>query len=403
MKILHTSDWHLGRTLYSKKDRFEEHQAFLDWLLETIKENAVDALLIAGDVFDTSAPGIASQKMYYDFLIRVRNSGCRYVVVTGGNHDSPSFLNAPKVVLAALDVVVVGNATENTEDEILVLNDEHGAPALIVCAVPFLRERDISRFAEGMSYSDRSAKINESIKKHYQEIAALAELKRQELQRDLPIVATGHLSVVGGLRNDDDGVREVYIGNIEGVGSDIFPDTFNYVALGHYHIPSDIREHIRYCGSPIPMGFGEAGQKKCVYLVDFSGKQTITKVEVPLFQRLESVRGDKQQIESRLNELKKLDETVWAEVIYEGKDLFPDFSTWVKEQAENSKIEVLKFQNRQYIDQLLSVDDYSESLDTLDEAEVFDILLEKNDFTDEAKTRLRGLYQQILNGIHENN
>lgn len=218
MKILHTSDWHLGRTLYSKKDRFEEHQAFLGWLLETIKENAVDALLIAGDVFDTSAPGIASQKMYYDFLIRVRNSGCRYVVVTGGNHDSPSFLNAPKVVLAALDVVVVGNATENTEDEILVLNDEHGAPALIVCAVPFLRERDISRFAEGMSYSDRSAKINESIKKHYQEIAALAELKRQELQRDLPIVATGHLSVVGGLRNDDDGVREVYIGNIEGVG-----------------------------------------------------------------------------------------------------------------------------------------------------------------------------------------
>lgn len=403
MKILHTSDWHLGRTLYSKKDRFEEHQAFLDWLLETIKENAVDALLIAGDVFDTSAPGIASQKMYYDFLIRVRNSGCRYVVVIGGNHDSPSFLNAPKVVLAALDVVVVGNATENTEDEILVLNDEHGAPALIVCAVPFLRERDISRFAEGMSYSDRSAKINESIKKHYQEIAALAELKKQELQRDIPIVATGHLSVVGGLRNDDDGVREVYIGNIEGVGSDIFPDTFNYVALGHYHIPSDINEYIRYCGSPIPMGFGEAGQKKCVYLVDFTGKQTITKVEIPLFQRLESVRGDKQQIESHLNELKKLDESVWAEVIYDGKDLFPDFSTWVKEQVENSKIEVLKFQNRQYIDQLLSVDDYSESLDTLDEAEVFDILLEKNDLTDESKTRLRGLYQQILNGIHENN
>lgn len=168
------------------------------------------------------------------------------------------------------------------------------------------------------------------------------------------------------------------------------------MALGHYHIPSDIREHIRYCGSPIPMGFGEAGQKKCVYLVDFSGKQTITKVEVPLFQRLESVRGDKQQIESRLNELKKLDETVWAEVIYEGKDLFPDFSTWVKEQAENSKIEVLKFQNRQYIDQLLSVDDYSESLDTLDEAEVFDILLEKNDFTDEAKTRLEGFISKFL-------
>lgn len=403
MKILHTSDWHLGRTLYSRKDRQEEHSLFLDWLLKTIKEQAVDVLLIVGDVFDTSTPGISSQKMYYDFLINVRNSGCRHVIVVGGNHDSPSFLNAPKVVLAALDVVVVGNATENIENEILVLNDEHGASALIVCAVPFLRERDISRFAEGMSYSDRSVKINESIRKHYQEIAELAEKKRQELQADIPIVATGHLSVMGGKRSDDDGVRDTYIGNIAGVGNDIFPTVFDYVALGHYHIPSVIKEHIRYCGSPIPMGFGEVGQEKKVFIGEFGSEPTITPVDVPLFQRLESIRGDKQQIESRLNELKKLDESVWTEVVYDGRDIFPDFSTWVNELVENTKIEVLRLQNKPHLEQLLTTEDHAESLDTLNETEVFEKLLGKNDFTEESKTMLRGLYQQILNEINDTN
>jgi len=84
----------------------------------------------------------------------------------------------------------------------------------------------------------------------------------------VPIIATGHLPVAGGKRNDDDGVRETYIGNIEAVGNDIFPDAFDYVALGHYHIPSFIKDHIRFCGSPIPMGFGEAGQKKYVTLLN---------------------------------------------------------------------------------------------------------------------------------------
>ncbi len=137
MKILHTSDWHLGRTLYSKKERQNEHSAFLNWLLTTIKENAIDVLLIAGDVFDTASPSSSSQKMYYDFLVQVRNSECKNVVVVGGNHDSPSFLNAPRDILAALNVSVIGNATENIEDEIISIEDGAKNPVMIVCAVPF--------------------------------------------------------------------------------------------------------------------------------------------------------------------------------------------------------------------------------------------------------------------------
>lgn len=399
MKLLHTSDWHLGRTLYSKKERQGEHTAFLSWLLQTIKDNSIDLLLIAGDVFDTASPSSAAQKIYYDFLINVRKAGCENVIVVGGNHDSPSFLNAPKDILAALNVSVVGNATENQEDEMIVVRDRQGNPLAIVCAVPFLRERDISRFTEGENYSDRSKRINENIKRHYEAIAQLAENKRRALGVAVPIIATGHLPVAGGKRNDDDGVRETYIGNVEAVGNDIFPDTFDYVALGHYHIPSVIKDHIRYCGSPIPMGFGEAGQKKLVYLIDFNEKRSIEPVEIPAFQQLESIVGDKNFIAQRLSELKKNGSSVWVEVIYTGDDIFPDLSSWVNEQIADSDIEVLKLQNRQYLNEVLTQADAADSLDELNEMEVFDKLLEKNNISDDQKAELKALYQEIIDSL----
>ena len=399
MKILHTSDWHLGRTLYSKKERQEEHTAFLAWLLGTIREHAVDLLLIAGDVFDTASPSSAAQKMYYDFLINVRKAGCKNVIVVGGNHDSPSFLNAPKDILAALNVSVIGNATENPEDEMIVIKDRQENPIAIVCAVPFLRERDISRFTEGENYSDRSKRINENIRKHYEAIAQLAENKRRELGVTIPIIATGHLPVAGGKRNDDDGVRETYIGNIEAVGNDIFPDTFDYVALGHYHIPSVIKDHIRYCGSPIPMGFGEAGQKKLLYLIELNEQRSIETIEIPVFQQLESIVGDKNFIARRLSELKKSDSAVWVEVIYTGDEIFPDLSSWVNEQIADSNIEVLKLQNRQYLNEVLTQVDTAGSLEELNEMEVFDKLLEKSSISDEQKTELKALYKEIVDGL----
>ncbi len=403
MKILHTSDWHLGRTLYSKKERQNEHSAFLNWLLATIKENAIDVLLIAGDVFDTASPSSSSQKMYYDFLVQVRNSECKNVVVVGGNHDSPSFLNAPRDILAALNVSVIGNATENIEDEIISIEDGDKNPVMIVCAVPFLRERDISRFAEKENYADRSKRINESIKKHYETIAKLAEKRKKDSKKNLPIVAMGHLSVVGGKRNEDDGVRETYIGNVEAISSDIFPETFDYVALGHYHIPSVIKNHIRYCGSPIPMGFGEAGQKKCVYIIDFKDEKTIETIEIPNFQRLESIVGDKEFIAERLTELRKENISVWVEIIYKGEAIFPDFSAWINEQTANTNIEVLKLQNRQYLNNVLTTDDTINSLEELNVFDVFDTLLAKSTLPEAQKNELKATYKEVVTSLNIEN
>lgn len=399
MKILHTSDWHLGRTLHSKKERQTEHQLFFEWLLKTIEANAIDLLLVAGDIFDNGTPNSTSQKMYYDFLVKVKNTACENVIIVGGNHDSPSFLNAPKHILSVLNVRVIGNATENIDDEIVIVKDKNGKPSVIVCGVPFLRERDISRFAEGENYTDRSKRINENIKRHYGEIASRAEHIRADLGVSIPIIATGHSSVAGGKRNDDDGVRETYIGNIEAIGSDIFPDTFDYVALGHYHIPSVIKEHIRYCGSPIPMGFGEAGQTKVVYVIHFSDKRKIETIHIPVFQKLESIVGNKNFIANRLAALKQEDIAVWTEIIYKGDEIFPDLASWVNAQIADSKIENLKLSNRQFSSDVLTHES-AESLEELSAYDVFDKLLEKNNITEEQQAELKDSYHEIITALN---
>jgi exonuclease SbcD len=397
MKLLHTSDWHLGRMLYAKKERYEEHERFLQWLLNTIKENAIDVLLIAGDIFDSATPSNISLKMYYDFLLKVRNSGCGNVVVIGGNHDSPSLLDAPKEILQALNVKVVGKACENTEDEVFAIEDENKNPIAIICAVPFLRERDISRFAEGETYSDRSKRIRESLCKHYAEIAEIAENKRDELKKNIPIIATGHLSVAGGKTCADDGVRETYIGTIECIGSDIFSPIFDYVALGHFHIPSAINENIRYSGSPIPMGFGEANQQKSVIIIDFKNN-TKNEMTIPVFQKMESIKGAQNFISEKLSELKKCEESVWVEIIYDGNELFADFQSWIEKQITGTKIEVLKIQDKRILDKVLT-QEYAASLDDLNEFDVFGKLLEDRDLPEEQKSELKELYKEIVGDL----
>jgi len=364
MTLLHTSDWHLGRMLYTKKERSEEHTRFMEWLLDTIRENSVDILLVAGDVFDSTLPGNASLKLYYDFLLKVRNSGCRHVVIVGGNHDSPSLLEAPKEILSALNVIVVGKASENVKDEVFVLSEKNEQPLAIVCAVPFLRERDISKYKEGETYSDRSKRIADCIRKHYDAVAEIAKNRQKEYSMVLPIIATGHLSVSGGMAGD--GVRETYIGGIGCLENDIFPSCFDYVALGHYHIHSVISDTTRYCGSPIPMGFGEAKQQKKVVVVNFeNGCKKINEIPVPVFQKLETIVGDKDFIYNRLLQLKDTNESVWTEIIYDGNELFANFAEWTTLQTAGTKIEVLISRNKSYLDRVLTQEDTTKSLEEL--------------------------------------
>lgn len=403
MRVLHTSDWHIGRTLYGRK-RYEEFEAFLTWLAETIQQNEIDALLVAGDVFDTSAPSNRAQELYYRFLCRVAASSCRHVVVVAGNHDSPSFLNAPKELLKALDVHVVGSSTESLEDEVLVLRNEQDAPELIVCAVPYLRDRDIRVAEAGESVEDKERKLVDGIRTHYAAVAALAEQKREELGVDIPIVGTGHLFTAGGQTVDGDGVRELYVGSLAHVTAGIFPACFNYLALGHLHVPQKVNgsETIRYSGSPLPMGFGEAKQQKSVCQVEFhSTAASVQLIDVPIFQKLERVKGDWDGISNRILELSATDCQGWLEVIYDGTEVIGDLRERLEAAISGTQMEILRIKNNRIIERVLGQIHEEETLDDLNVNDVFERCLAVHDVPEEQRPELLRAYQETVSSLYE--
>lgn len=408
MKILHTSDWHLGRTLYGRK-RYEEFEAFLTWLAETIQKTGIDALIVAGDVFDTSAPSNRAQALYYQFLCRVAASSCRHIVVVAGNHDSPTFLTAPKALLKALDIHVVGSRAESPEDEVLVLRNEQDVPELIVCAVPYLRDRDIRVAEAGESVEDKERKLVEGIRAHYATVAALAEQRRAEAGVDIPIVGTGHLFTAGGHTLEGDGVRELYVGSLAHVTAGIFPACFSYVALGHLHVPQKVNgaETIRYSGSPLPMGFGEANQQKSVCLVAFDpieGHRTAASVQlidVPVFQKLQRVKGDWEDISNRIIELSATDAQSWLEVIYDGTELIGDLRERLEAAISGTPMEILRIKNNRIIDRVLGQIHDKETLDDLDVHDVFERCLAVYDVPEDQRPELLRAYQETVSSLYE--
>lgn len=403
LRLLHTSDWHIGRTLYGRK-RYEEFEAFLTWLAETIQQNEIDALLVAGDVFDTSAPSNRAQELYYRFLCRMSTSSCRHVVVVAGNHDSPSFLNAPKELLKALDVHVVGSSTESPEDEVLVLRNEQDTPELIVCAVPYLRDRDIRMAEAGESVEDKERKLIDGIRTHYAAVAALAKQKREELGVEIPIVAMGHLFTAGGQTVDGDGVRELYVGSLAHVTAGIFPASFDYLALGHLHVPQKVNglETIRYSGSPLPMGFGEAKQQKSVCQVEFhSTAASVQLINVPVFQKLERVKGDWDGIRGRILELSATDSQGWLEVIYEGDEVIGDLRERLEAAISGTQMEILRIKNNRIIACVLGKIHEEETLDDLNVNDVFERCLAVHDVPEDQRPELLQAYRETVSSLYE--
>ena len=398
MKILHTSDWHLGRTLYGRK-RYEEFEAFLAWLGATMQQHGVDALLVAGDVFDTSTPSNRSQELYYRFLCRVAASSCRHVVVVAGNHDSPSFLNAPRELLKALNVHVVGSVSESREEEVLVLSNANGAPELIICAVPFLRDRDIRVAEAGESIEDKERKLIDGIRRHYADVAALAEQKRLALGADIPIIAMGHLFTAGGQTVADDGVRELYVGALAHVTAGIFPANLDYVALGHLHVPQKVNgsEVMRYSGSPLAMGFGEAKQQKSVCLVEFAGTTAAVRlIEVPVFQQLARVKGSWEELAGRILALSAAGSRAWLEVIYEDEEVMGDLRERLDAAVAGSGMEILRVKNSRLSDRVLGQMHDAETLDDLDVNDVFARCLAVHAVPEEQRPQLLRAYQETV-------
>ncbi|MDX5347081.1 MAG: exonuclease subunit SbcD, partial [Hymenobacteraceae bacterium] len=208
MRVLHTSDWHLGQRLVNN-ERTEEHRLFLNWLIKTICDQEIDLLLIAGDIFDTGFPSNTALKLYYDFLREVKQTCCRDIVIIGGNHDSVSTLNAPAELLRHFNVHVVGGAPADAADEVVLIRDPSGAVGAVVCAVPFLRDKDVRLSIPGESDEQRETRLKQGICDHYTRLVPLVQPYKQQ---QIPVIATGHLFAAGGSTSDSE--KEIHVGNL---------------------------------------------------------------------------------------------------------------------------------------------------------------------------------------------
>jgi len=341
MRIIHTADWHLGQFFYSKS-RAREHQAFLDWLLDQIVQHQVDALIIAGDLFDTGSPPSYAREMFNRFVVALQPSGCQLVVLAG-NHDSVATLNESRELLACLNTQVITSATPQGEQQVLALKQRDGAPGALLCAIPYLRPRDILRSQAGQSGREKQISLLEAIEQHYQHCFAAAQAQRDAQDVTLPIIATGHLTTVGVTKSDS--VRDIYIGTLDAFPAQAFPPA-DYIALGHIHRAQRIAnsEHIRYSGSPIPLSFDELGREKSVFLLEFSTTlDTVTPLTIPHFQPMQMLKGSMAEIEHQLAQFSASasEQPVWLDIEITTQEYLSDLQRRIEALTENLPVEVL--------------------------------------------------------------
>ncbi len=320
VRFIHTSDWHLGQTLHNFERGFE-HQAFLDWLIDTLVSEQTDALLISGDIFDNANPSAASQKQLYRFLQQAKARLPQLnIVLIAGNHDSPGRLEAPAPLLETLDACVIGfiprlgDGSIDLARLVVPLKNAQGEIQAWCLAIPFLRPGDVPK-REPVPGEDQSTgdPYMEGIVLLYRQTLQYALTLRQPGQA---IIALGHCHMVGG-QISEESERRIVIGGTEALSSDMFDTNVAYAALGHLHLAQkvDKQEHLRYCGSPLPMSFAEVDYQHQVLRVDLAGETvgTITPLLVPRAVDLLRVPKKAAHIDDVLAALANLDLPATAE------------------------------------------------------------------------------------------
>ena len=570
MKILHTSDWHLDAKL-QQNSRAEEHERFFQWLRKTISLEKVDALVVAGDIFDSGTPSNAAYFRYTQFLrdlhldVLSGKSQCRSIIVTAGNHDSPSFLQTSGPILKILGIHVVTQPAKDLREMLIPLKDTDGHTRCIVLAVPFLREiwlrelshekaenalpapetpsvspeirveerknvgvgvevenvgqkfnvpngadassrpngsdvlnewndlplfaglelpekpvsptssisQEASELAESRSASSSESASPETelsvpkgtlaesahsgIRNFYRDLtqAALAlreellqqeapewfasqssgssEQKKQAFARRIPLLATGHLFTAQGKTLDEDGVRPIYVGTLEQFLVQDFPEELDYVALGHLHVPQIAggMPHIRYSGSPLPMGFSEAGKpKKIVILETQNIEETlqehtdgsadrntdgnadaerseflkdafqIRELDVPIFQRLEVLKGDFEEIRTAANSLPEEEPKIWVKAVFTGEKYDLGLREQIGELFQGlPHLKLVHFENLTARKNSGNTEtDQTEDVLDLTEMELFERFLETrhSELSDDSIQRLQETFRELV-------
>ncbi|WP_131063976.1 exonuclease subunit SbcD [Raoultella planticola] len=395
MRIIHTSDWHLGQNFYSKS-RAAEHSAFLDWLLTSAQAHEVDTIIVAGDIFDTGSPPSYARELYNRFVVQLQQTGCQLVVLAG-NHDSVATLNESRDILAFLKTTVVASAGHAP----FILPQRDGTPGAIFCPVPFLRPRELVTSQAGHSSGEKQQLLLNAISDYYQQQYEAACALRGD--RPLPIVASGHLTTVGASKSD--AVRDIYIGTLEAFPASHFPPV-DYIALGHIHRAQKIggSEHIRYSGSPIALSFDETGKSKSVNLVTFTDGQLteVLPLPVPVTQPLAVLKGDFSSISEQLNQWRDAPQepVVWLDIEITSDEYLHDIQRKIQAQTEDLPVEVLLVRRSRAQRERILAGERRETLSELQVEEVFERRLAQETLEEAQQLRLTQLFNETLHSLN---
>ena len=295
MKILHTSDWHIGKQLHNVS-LLPDISLFLDHLLDIIRRENIRVLLVSGDIFDQANPSAAARRTYYQFLARAAPL-LQMIVITGGNHDSPAVLNAPDELLKALSIRVIGQLPEDWKEMFVPLPGDEVAPSCVIAAVPYLRDGDLRSLVRGESDRDKTEAVRHGIKQLYRQVATLA--KKQ--YGDIPVVAMGHLYTQGA--HFSDAMREIQVGHLAAVRAAEIANDFAYMALGHVHRPQTVSKTkpIYYSGSPIALDFSERQDTKRVLIIETDDRPVqVRSLDLPVFRPLLTIQGNLEEVKNQL-------------------------------------------------------------------------------------------------------
>ena len=384
MKLIHTADWHLGNSMHDI-DRLEETKQFLSWLKGRIEEFGAECLVVAGDIFDTTNPSVEARRQYFRFLASLLDTCCKNIVLVGGNHDSGAMLDAPRDLLDALNIQMVGSLGDRPIDELVKeLKDDSNNVIGISVAVPYVREQELRRFKiEG---DDNF--VQSTYKGLYQAVYEAAEKLRNG--RQIPMIATGHLyasNLEGRPENDNGsdakghGMRDI-VGNLGTVPASSFPEGFDYVALGHIHYSSKVAGNpkIRYSGSPFILGFDEAERAHHILAIDLQKgvEPSVQKIETPQYYSFKRISGSIESITANDKQLRKesIPKPSMIEIEYDYTPVV-NIHEALLPVLEKAPLEVVSWKvNR---NNALGANSFSdetlESVDVLDDEEIFRRLL----------------------------
>ncbi|MXV38197.1 exonuclease subunit SbcD [Flavobacteriaceae bacterium Ap0902] len=399
MKILHTADWHIGKRLHHY-DLHQDFELFSQWLLKLIADREVDLLLVSGDIFDLANPSSTARQQYYSLLVKLNQLQCK-VILTGGNHDSPAVMNAPKEVLHAIDIQVVGSLPNRQEDYVIPVKNKEGEIEVVVHAIPFLRDADLRNANDGVGYKDRIKAVQDGIEQVFTASAQYGEMQYP----NVPHIAMGHLFTSGVATSESE--REIQVGNEAQFDANRLGSTFDYVALGHIHKPQKVNANVPtyYSGSPIPLSFSERSDEKRVLLLDTEKGFEPESIPVPSYRKLLKISGSLVHIQSKLNTLKidsllkSLIEVELIEDIYSA-DVEDAFLQWTQE-FKHEKAEIVKTR-MMFKDKILGAHelfDTGDDITDLKPIEMFSKLLETQAVSDEDQQALKVAFNELVEQV----